>query len=107
MFEPVLKTMSLSLIVLLAASNAPASGVPEREPQARSQADIERGWAEQQQKFEARLAARGLRDADIPGAIISAPLPGFQVGMRDEGELRHAQGAAPAERSHGRSGPRD
>lgn len=107
MFEPVIKTVSLSLAVVLAASNAPASGLAEREPQARTQAEIDRGWAEQQQKFEARLAARGLRDGDIPGAIISAPLPGFQPALRAEGESRHAEGAAPGERSQGRSGPRD
>jgi hypothetical protein len=106
MFEPVIKTMSLSLFIVLAASNAPASDLPP-SARARSEVDIERGWAEKLQQFDARLEARGLREADVPGAIISAPLPGFGEPTRSAAP-RKAQSTAPAEQGKRsrESGPR-
>lgn len=109
MLQPVIKTLSLSLIVLLAASNAPASefGRPASSP--RSQSEIDRGWAEQQQRFEERIAARPLDSQEIPGAIISPPFPGFEMKRAAEvrvGEAATAPSAERGGRGHGRSGPR-
>lgn len=102
MFKTMIKTASLSLAVLLAASNAPALDSAKSAPRARSSHEIDQGWAVQIQRFEERLAARGLSEADIPGAIISAPLPGFEAPAESRA-ARQAEAAAPsqtAERPH-------
>ncbi len=82
MIKPVLKTVSLSFLVFGVAAFAPAAERAEASfDSARfgcsSAAEIERGWEAQQQLVEERLAARGALAVEIPGTIISPPLPGF------------------------------
>ena len=57
-----------------------------------AQVEIERGWEAQQRLLDERLAARGVA-VEIPGTIISPPLPDF-------GATR-ANAAANAGRSEG------
>lgn len=89
------KLVSMSVLVLAAASFASAR---ERGDEGRrSPLEIERGWIEQQQKFDARLAARG-EGFSVPGAVILSPFPEASA-RSDAAEAPGASGGATSPQS--------
>ncbi len=88
MIKPVLKTLSLSFLMLGGVSVAAAR---EQSPLLHlsltsadsvrygcsSAVEIERGWEAQQQLLDERIASRTSAVVEIPGTIISPPLPDF------------------------------
>lgn len=88
MIKPIVKTLSLSFVMLAGASIAPAAeqipvlnlasvSVDALRVGCSSSAEIERGWEAQQQLLQERLAAKAAEAIQIPGAIISSPLTEF------------------------------
>lgn len=89
MIKPVLKTMSFAFVVVFAsaamsrASDQNPSGpladlsIGDEHLACSARADVDRGWEQQQELLEARLAARGADGILVPGAIISPPFPEF------------------------------
>lgn len=88
MIKPIVKTLSLSFVMLAGAAIASAS---EQIPLLNlssvpvdallvgcsSSAEIERGWEAQQQLLQERLAAKAAEAVQVPGTIISTPLTEF------------------------------
>lgn len=91
MTKPVLKTLSFAF----AAFGAVAASAAEQGPMLHlatmpvamsasctAQVEIERGWEAQQRLLDERLAAKGAA-IEIPGTIISPPLPDFGATRTD------------------------
>lgn len=85
MIKPVLKTLSFAFAAVAAVSASAAEQGPMLHlatmPAAlgascTAQVEIERGWEAQQRLLDERLAAKGAA-VEIPGTIISPPLPDF------------------------------
>jgi|CXWL01.1.fsa_nt_gi hypothetical protein len=88
MIKPIVKTLSLSFVMLAGAAIASAS---EQSPLMNlaavpvdalrvgcsSTAEIERGWEAQQQLLQERVAAKAAETVHVPGTIISTPLTEF------------------------------
>jgi hypothetical protein len=103
MTKPVLKTLSFAFVAFGAASASAAEQGPMLHlatlPAAlgascTAQVEIERGWEAQQRLLDERLAAKGLA-MEIPGTIISPPLPDFGATRADA----RVQAARPAGRA--------
>ncbi len=114
MTKPVLKTLSLAFVAFGAVSAsaaeqgqmlhlAPLANVANApvalSASCTAQAEIERGWEAQQRLLDERLAAKGAA-AQIPGTIISPPLPDFGATRTDA----TANATRPASRSKAVSG---
>lgn len=93
MIKPVLKTLSFAFVVLGAVSTSGAAQSPMLHaaampraigPECSAQVEIERGWEAQQRLLDERLAAKGI-SIELPGTIISPPLPDFGTGRADVG----------------------
>lgn len=97
MTKPVLKTLSFAVVAFGAVSASTAEQGPmlhlapmaniAKAPAALSasctaQVEIERGWEAQQRLLDERLAAKGVA-IEIPGTIISPPLPDFGTTRTD------------------------
>lgn len=91
MIKPVLKSLSFAFVVLGAVSASSAAQSPALHaaampiaigPACSAQNEIERGWEAQQQLLDERLAAKGI-SVEVPGTIISPPLPDFGAGRAD------------------------
>ena len=99
MIKPVLKTLSCAFVVLGAVSTSNASQSPVLHaaampmtigPACAAQVEIERGWEAQQRLLDERLAAKGI-SVEVPGTIISPPLPDFGTGRTDAKAARAAR----------------
>ena len=88
MIKPIVKTLSLSFVMLAGAAIAPATeqipllnlaSVPADTLRVgcSTTAEIERGWEAQQQLLQERLAAKAAETVQVPGTIISTPLTEF------------------------------
>lgn len=88
MIKPIVKTLSLSFVMLAGAAHASASeqipllnlaSIPAETLRVgcASNAEIERGWEAQQQLLQERLAAKAAETIQVPGTIISTPLTEF------------------------------
>ena len=112
MIKSALKAFSLSFLAVSAAAVSATEQVPSAHPAVRamesasagrfSSAEIARGWEAQQRLLDARLAARGTQRVEIPGTILSPPLPDFDLNRADGATAtsRSARkGARPAHRS--------
>ena len=93
MIKPIVKTLSLSFVMLAGAAIASATeqipllnlaAVPAETLRVgcSSTAEIERGWEAQQQLLQERLAAKAAETVQVPGAIISTPLTEFMPQVR-------------------------
>jgi len=108
MTKPVLKTLSLAFVAFGAVSASAAEQGPMLHlatmpvavnASCTAQVEIERGWEAQQRLLDERLAARGAA-TQIPGTIISPPLPDFGATRTDA----TAKATRPASRSKAVSG---
>ena len=88
MIKPIVKTLSLSFVMLAGAAIASANeqipllnlaSVPAETLRVvcSSTAEIERGWEAQQQLLQERIAAKAAETVQVPGTIISTPLTEF------------------------------
>ncbi len=103
MTKPVLKTLSFAFVAFGAVS---ASAAEQGQmlhlatmpvalgASCTAQVEIERGWEAQQRLLDERLAAKGVA-IEIPGTIISPPLPDF--GATSAGATANA--SQPANRA--------
>ena len=91
MIKPVLKSLSFAFVVLGAVSTSNAGQSPALHaaamptaigPACSAQLEIERGWEAQQRLLDERLAAKGI-SVEVPGTIISPPIPDFGTGRAD------------------------
>ena len=91
MTKPVLKTLSLAFVAFAAVSASAAEQGPmlhlatlpaALNASCTAQVEIERGWEAQQRLLDERLAAKGMA-IEIPGTIISPPLPDFGTTRAD------------------------
>ena len=103
MIKPVLKTLSFAFIVLGGAAASSAAQSPALHaaampmaigPSCSAQVEIERGWEAQQSLLDERLAAKGL-SVEVPGTIISPPLPDFATGRADATAAKAAKKPMP------------
>ena len=112
MIKPFLKTLSLAFVTFAAATSFGLEQKPGPHRAAMSiesvrfacstQADIERGWENQQALLEARLAAKASEALRVPGAIISPPFPNFAKYRTDVPSLTTSRRNAKPANSTGR-----
>jgi hypothetical protein len=85
MIKPAVKTLSFAFLAFAAVSASAIEGGAKPHAAAAiaaltatcaAEVEIERGWEAQQRLLDERLAAKGV-GIEIPGTIISPPLPDF------------------------------
>ena len=101
MTHSLLKTFSLSLVTLVGATLASAqqNGVAhfvstnaDAAPKAcAAPADIERGWEQQIELIEARVAAKAQDTANLAGAVVTPPFQKFAPYRTDVPVTRSAR----------------
>lgn len=104
MTKPILKTLSFAFVAFGAAASSGAGQSPALRvaampvtigPSCAAQVEIERGWEAQQRLLDERLAAKGA-PVEMPGTIISPPLPDFAAGRADATAAKAAKKPVPS-----------
>lgn len=112
MIKPVLKTLSFAFAASVAVSASAAEQGPmlhlatmpaALNASCAAQVEIERGWEAQQRLLDERLAAKGTA-VEIPGTIISPPLPDFGITGANARANGDRFGAAAKDRSANHGG---